>query len=136
MRGAGDCRHEIHRQQQIQRIEARDERLKCGMSAPGEQQREEQPGERVATVAIENSRQHTYARQRPFTLSVQLAQDLHHEGQQLFERLKACGLKDTKCSTRPATVADLRVGANLHDNTLGQERETWFSMPFIVPMTV
>jgi hypothetical protein len=46
-----------------------------------------------------------------------LAQHLHDEGQQLFERLKACGLERHQVlnPALPLSLFDLRVGMQLHD---------------------
>jgi hypothetical protein len=73
-------------------------------------------------------------------LRLGLAQYLHHEGQQLFERLKVCGLERHYMlyPTLPLTLFDLRVGMNLHDKrTLGWKRRPLFwshvSFPHVQP---
>jgi hypothetical protein len=54
-----------------------------------------------------------------------LAQHLYYEGQQLFKRLKACGLvrHHMLYPALPLSLFYFRVGMNLHDKrTLGWER--------------
>jgi hypothetical protein len=58
VRGARDRGHKIQPQEQLQKVEARYERFKDGMSTQGEQQREEQPGETVLAIAAEHDPQH------------------------------------------------------------------------------